>query len=94
MVHFKRDGFTVSQLREALENGEYAWPGCYPCYFIVDDGKALSFDAVKKELRQVVSAIHDGRSDGWRVVAVDVNWEDSSLYCAHTGKRIASAYEI
>jgi len=28
----------------------------------------------------------------WRIVAVDVNWEDTALYCEHCDKRIESAY--
>jgi hypothetical protein len=33
-----------------------------------------------------------GVNDGWRVIGCDVNWEDPSLYCDHTGARIPSAY--
>tara|TARA_Y100001963_G_scaffold106161_1_gene146683 strand:+ start:415 stop:624 length:210 start_codon:yes stop_codon:yes gene_type:complete len=31
-------------------------------------------------------------NDGWRVIAVGVNWEDENLLCDHTGEKIQSAY--
>ncbi len=79
-------------LKNALRNGPYAWPGGYPCYFITSDGAALSFEAVRSEFRQVIRAIRQGLNDGWRVVAVAINYEEPHLYCEHTGKLIESAY--
>lgn len=83
---------TVQQFNEQLESGAYAWPGGYPLYFITSDGGALSFAAAKSEADAIRESIANGCNDGWRVVAVDVNWEDSTLYCDHTGNRIESAY--
>ena len=88
----KNNTFTTADLKQALRNGQYTFPGCYPCYFITSDGAALSFDAVRENFRQCLQSIKDNSDDGWRIVAVDVNYEDSSLYCDHTGKRIESAY--
>lgn len=84
---------TVSDFRRAYRNGPYAWPGGYPLFFITDDGDALSFDAVKDNLRSIIDAIANKHSDGWRVIALDINYEDQNLYCAHTDKRIPAAYE-
>ena len=83
---------TTKDLKTALRNGQWAWPGGYPLYFITSDGAALSFDAVRSEYRQVINAIRHRLNDGWRVVAVEINYEDSGLYCDHTGQRIQSAY--
>ena len=83
----------AADVKAALRAGAYAWPGGYPLYFITNDGEALSFDAVRAELRQVLAAMADTRDrSGWRVVAVDVNYEDSDLICAHTGETIPPAY--
>ena len=30
--------------------------------------------------------------DGWRPIALEVNWEDNELYCAHTNRKIECAY--
>jgi hypothetical protein len=87
-----RDTFTISDFRRAMRNGAFAWPGGYPLYFVTSDGEALSFDAAKSERRAILEAIRDRSNDGWRIVAVDVNYEDSALYCAHTGEKIQSAY--
>lgn len=79
-------------LRETIRAGAYAWPGGYPLYFITSDGAALAFDTVRKEFKCIVDAIRRKHSNGWRVVACDINWEDAELFDAHTGKRIESAY--
>ena len=48
---------------------------------------------MRAERRLVLEAVA-GRDNngGWRVIALEVNWEDESLTCAHTGKAIESAY--
>jgi hypothetical protein len=75
------------------EDGPYAWPGGYPCYFICSDGEALSWDAAVANANEIRNAIiANDRSNGWRVIALDINWEDVDLYCSHTNKKIQSAY--
>lgn len=83
---------SISDFRKAMRHGPYAWPGGYPCYFITSDGEALSFKAAREECRLILSSLHCGTNDGWRVVAMDINWEDKDLFCCHTGERIESAY--
>lgn len=84
---------TTKELREAVRHGKYAWPGGYPCFFITDDGGTLSFEAVKQEYKQVLRAVkHEERGCGWRVVAMEANWEDNDLYCDHTNAKIECAY--
>jgi hypothetical protein len=83
---------SISDFRAAIRNGAYAWPGGYPCYFVTSDGEALSFEAAKQERRNIIDSIANHLNDGWRVVGVDINWEDGELTCVHTGKRIESAY--
>ena len=84
---------SISDFRKAIRNGAYAWPGGYPLYFIASDGEALSFKTAKAERRLILEAIRDHDNSGWRVVAMDINWEDTELVCAHSGERIESAYE-
>jgi hypothetical protein len=84
--------YTTQDLKKQLRAGEFAWPGGYPLYFVTDDGAALSFDAVRENIRSVLWSMRHGVNDGWRVIGCDVNWEDPSLYCDHTGARIPSAY--
>lgn len=69
-------------VKRALKSGPYAWPGCYPLYFVTMDGAALSFDAMRERFREEAGA----------VAGIEVNWEDPDLHCDHTGKRIESAY--
>jgi hypothetical protein len=85
--------FTISDFRRAMRIGPYAWPGGYPLYFVTADGAALSFAAARAERRNILQAIAwDDTNSGWRVIGMDVNWEDSELVCDHTGDRIESAY--
>jgi hypothetical protein len=88
----QRDIASAADLKAALRHGPYAWPGGYPLYFIASDGEALSFDSVRESLREILGAIQDQDNSGWRVIACDVNYEDTELYCAHNGKQIESAY--
>jgi hypothetical protein len=82
----------TKKLHEVLKSGPYAWPGGYPLFFLTQDGAALSFEAVKQELEEVQDSIECECNDGWRVVAVGINWEDENLLCDHTGEKIQSAY--
>jgi hypothetical protein len=83
---------SVSDFRRAMRNGKYAWPGAYPCFFIADDGAVISFESAKENRRQIIDSIANQHNDGWRIIALDINWEDSELFCAHSGLRIESAY--
>lgn len=84
---------SISDFRRAVRNGPYAWPGGYPCYWVMSDGAACAFDVAKSERRNMLEALANPRDrSDWRPVALDINWEDSDLTCAHTNKRIPSAY--
>lgn len=83
---------SVSDFREAYRNGPFAWPGGYPLYFITSDGAALSWRAAKYNRRNILEAIANKTNDGWRIVGVEINYEDPALYCDDTGERIPSAY--
>lgn len=82
----------AAQLKATLRAGSYAWPGGYPLYFLASDGEALSFEAVRENLREILFAIATHSRCGWRVVGCAINWEDTALYCAHSGAKIESAY--
>lgn len=90
--------YTVKQLMQDLRADRFTSIGCYPTYFITADGEALSHEAVRENLWQVARATRDydlhctPHLVQWAVIAYDVNWENPDLYCAHTGKRIESAY--
>ena len=84
--------YTTNQLKSQLRSGEFAWPGGYPLYFITDDGEALSFEAVRENIKSVIWSMRHKVNDGWRVIGCEVNWEDDSMTCAHTGEPIESAY--
>jgi hypothetical protein len=86
-----KTNYTTKELKAQLRQGEYAWPGGYPLFFIAS-GEALSFEAVRDNLKSVIHSMRYEINDDWRIIGCEVNWEDPSLFCAHTNKRIESAY--
>jgi len=83
---------TIKELKTAIRNGAYTDIGGYPLYFVMYDGEAMSFDAVRDNFRHIIRAIkYDGFKD-WIPVGVAINWEEE-LYCAQTNERIDSAYD-
>lgn len=65
---------------------EFAWPGGYPIYYIMDAGEALCAKCANENRE-----LDTGDKNGWHVIGQDINWEDSELFCAHCNQRI-SAY--
>lgn len=86
------DRLNLADLKNIIRH-PYAWPGGYPQYFITADGAALSVESARENFREICGAYFArDASGGWLVSAYDVNWEDSALYCDHSGERIESAY--
>jgi len=83
---------SISDFRKALRAGKYIWPGGYPQYFILADGEALSFEAAREEKRSILEALAGKGEAGWKVVSVEVNWEDDDLWCCHFGDYIHPAF--
>lgn len=81
----------LEQIKKELRLGQFAWPGGYQKYFITDDGAALSFEAVYDNFKSVCQD-HMSGGTGWRVCAVDINYEDDNLICDHTNEKIQAAY--
>jgi len=65
------------------------WPGGYPVFYVCDDGGDLCPKCAQDNLELIGTA---SPGDGWNVIAFDVNWEDSHLYCDHCNDRIPSAH--
>jgi hypothetical protein len=77
------------RLADQLSTSPYAWPGGYPLFGLFSDGEACCHRCASTERKQIGTTTG---SDGWQLVAVEVNWEDPELFCAHCGSRIESAY--
>lgn len=85
---------TIGDFRKAICHGAYAWPGGYPVFFLMSDGGALAYETAKTERRSILEALRDNdRRSGWLPIALEVNWEDANLFCAHSGEAIESAYD-
>jgi len=91
--------FTVRRLLQVLREGRYTSVGSYPLFYLAADGDVLAYDSVKANLWQVARATRDYAKGSkapdirqWAIVAVDVNWEDETMTCAHSGEVIGCAY--
>ncbi len=82
---------TLAQVKASLRAGQYTTWGMYPLYFVTRDGGALSFEAVRECFDQVCWDFMNDANTGWRIEALTINHEDTSLYCDHTGQLIPSA---
>lgn len=83
---------STTDFKATLRNGQYAWPGGYPLFFIMSDGAAMCFYCARKEAKQIISAMRDKWNTGWEVAACDINYEDNDCYCCHCDEKIESAY--
>jgi hypothetical protein len=83
---------TVRDLVTAFRQGRFSSVGGYPLFFVTHDGQVLCWRAVRDNFWRIARAVRDSDNNGWRVVALDVNWEDPALFCDDTGERIESAY--
>lgn len=70
-----------------MEWPKYAWPGGYPIFYVTPDGGCLCPDCANDNL----NLTFDG-ADDWRIVATDINYENTALYCDHCGGQIEPAY--
>lgn len=83
----------LAQVKRAIRE-KYTFPGGYPLYIQLACGDALSVEAAHAEWGSVCSdTLHSRRgSDSWAALGAEVNWEDESLTCSHTGELIEAAY--
>lgn len=83
---------SLAWYRRIVRQNKYTSVGGYPLFGITSDGAALCYDCIRSERRDIIQAIGHQLNDGWRLMAIDVNWEDPDLYCDHCSNRIESAY--
>jgi hypothetical protein len=92
MSHNETTVEILRQVKHAIRH-KYACPGGYPLFVLMHDGEALSCDAARENWRQICYATLRGLRDGWQAIGTEINWEDASLFCAHSGQKIESAYD-
>lgn len=80
---------TPSEMRQSLVKAPHAFPGGYPKYAVLADGEALCHHCADSEAEHLDDADH---GDDWRIVGIEINYEDTDLYCCHCGEQIESAY--
>jgi hypothetical protein len=74
---------------EHVEWDSWAWPGGYPLYYLCKDGGVLCPKCANDNIKLTADA---DAADDWKLVAVDINYEDDHLVCDHCGELVESAY--
>lgn len=77
------------RLADQLSASPYAWPGGYPLYGVFHDGGVCCHKCASAERESIGTTTG---SDGWGLIALDINYEDPELLCSHCSSRIESAY--
>ena len=86
---------SISDFRKACRHGAYAWPGGYPVHFVMGDGESLCYacGTSRDNRREILEAINEpAYGPDWRPLALEVNWEDQDMICAHCYAPVESAY--
>jgi hypothetical protein len=81
----------IEQLKSFIRS-PYAWAGGYPLYAVMGDGEPLCKVCAPKEYKRIVRDTMEGFDRSFQVIGVDVNYEDSEMYCCHCNEKIESAY--
>jgi len=81
---------SVADFKACLRAGRSTDLGGYPLYFVTNDGGAISFESAQKDFGTLAYEIQ--HSMGGRIIACDINYEDSDLVCSISDERIPSAY--
>lgn len=82
----------LQQVKAAIRNGPFVWPGGYPLLAIMEDGENLCIPCLHREFRSIVRATLRGYWREWVLAGVDVYWEGPPVQCAHCGTTVESAY--
>lgn len=83
---------TEIRAAKELAREPYAWPGGYPKFALMNDGECLCASCIKDNFALIARSTRDNSRDGWTVVGVEINWEDTEMACANCSKPIESAY--
>ena len=82
----------IERFEAALASGPFTDVGGYPLFFLMADGETLSHAAALENAELIRNAMRDRDDEQWEVVAVEINWEDADMVCAHTYAPIPCAY--
>ena len=62
----------------------YAWPGCYPMYYLVADMEVICPVCANDYLARTL----DPEDTQWHIVGSAINDEDQDMYCVHCNKHM------
>lgn len=87
---------TKQDLQLFIRSRGFAWPGGYQCALMMVDGESIDARAARENYRLIRRnmAPNDAFDPCWIPHGVFIHWEGESLYCAHSGREIPSAYGL
>ena len=78
------------RIADKVHRERYAWPGGYPLYARTDDGAALCHACCGSQRTWIGTTTG---SDGWCVIGMDINWDETDLTCDHCGDKVEAAFD-
>lgn len=85
---------STQEFKATIRAGEFAWPGGYQMLFVTSDGAPICFKCARKNSRSVFWSIKNNCSDGWKIIATEINYEDENCHCDNCGNEIPAAYSV
>lgn len=83
----------LSDLKNFIRSGGYAWPGGYQMALLMSDGEVIDAKCAKENYRLIRNEMKSDNTRGsWSPAAPFIHYEGEALQCAHCGKFLPSAY--
>lgn len=71
---------------------KYAWPGGYPLYYVTKDNGCLCSTCANENMSLTHPENPEDGDSQWQIELVNINYEDTTLYCDNCYEFIESAY--
>ena len=79
----------LDRMRKEEKYDFYAWPGGYPLYYLSKDNSVLCPSCLNNHFDE---SLEEEDNPEWFIVAYEINWESTDLYCEHCNQLISPAY--
>jgi len=81
----------TKDLKIAIRQGDFYFPGGYPLYFVMNDGGTVCPQCIRENYKIVLDSVKHEIADDWNAIAIKVNYEEEET-CSNCYKEIPSAY--
>lgn len=84
----------IKELKNFIRSGGYVWPGGYQAILLMSNGECIDAMSARENYKLIRRAIDSDFRDEWTPEGVFIHYEGAPLYCALSGRKIESAYDV